>query len=205
MEMPELREKAKLYGINSFGMKKEDLVQAIGDAEMEGETKVMESTKGMEAPKRAEAPKRVEAPKATVTVQPEPQNLPATAPTMSNEMAVAMMAAKMAEDAQAMLKNMAAQQPTKKKSTPEQEISNRIRSDREAIRGGETRKLTIPGGYVGCPEYVTSSVNGHTIQIKTGEEVSLPIAHYENITRAWKLKQQNANKFKAMEQKALQS
>lgn len=184
LKMSELREKAEQMNISvPFGITKDELAKLV---ESQEENAMDQETKAA-APVTAEP----------VTVEPEqPQK-----GGISDEMAISLMAANTAKEARAMLEAMQNQQPDgKRKSTPDAVIARSQQSDREAIRTAPKRKLTVPAGYIGCPDVITSCVNGHRLFIKTGVEVEVPEPHYKNITRQWKEKQKLMNRLKKKEQ-----
>jgi hypothetical protein len=193
----ELRAEAKPLGINTFGMNATAIQDAI-DAEKVKRGQTTEYAHAGEdekdlTPLGDEDYEQEESPEDKGAA---PQG------GVDEQTAIALYAAKMAKEALEQLKDVQKAQP-KKAGTPEEEIVRRHNRDKENIRTMEKVPITIPGGYPGAPKSVTSTVNGHRIQIKTGATVMVPKAHAENIMRIWEQKQKNMERFEADEKKAL--
>lgn len=223
MDMPTLRAEAKKYGINSFGMKKEDLETAVIAAK--------------EAAKLGGHPDPVGPPgpiggldTSTITEAPVYEKPDYAADDITEDefiddenMAeneqeadiesepavpldpsmVAMVAAQKA--AEEYVKRFAAMQqaqgqPQGKPSTPDAVIARRHATDASRIMHMPRKDITIEGGMgIGEPQVYYSTVNGHRVAVVPGVKKSIPLAHYENFqrARAQRLKNMRTQKKKA--------
>lgn len=185
-------------GVNVFGMKSDELDAIIAENST-GTTSVSVAEKDSTLMAEVTSDEQIESAVNKPVNTPADDSKPAPA-TVDPAAVYAVLSKEIQDKFEALQKN----QPQKKESTPEATIQQNHKSDRAVIASMKKVPITVPGGYVGAPNYVTACVNGYLKVIPAGaENVMVPLAVAEVLQRSRKLEQQNMEYSKKKEREAI--